>query len=377
MLGVKRDRYKEGYLRKVDRAKGWAWEFRVRVDGKVQYMTLSGAEFPTEKAAKVKLQGLLLKVNEGKVGNLVEAVMFGTLLDRYLAEELPAKASSQGSYTSLIRTWIRPKWGDVALTDMKANAIRTWLLSLPLSSLSKGHIRSLLHKLFDLAMLWEFIPVGRNPVELVKIKGVTKREKEPVILTPEQAMAVIASMPSPYSLMTLTVAALGLRLSEMLGLQWGDFDFTKGSVTIQRNAYRGTIEETKTKSSKAILPLSSELAALLLVWRESLAKEREDEKESPWVFPNPATGLPYLGPSIQQRWLRPAGESIGVKGLGFHSLRHSHKVWLDSLGTPMGVMKDLLRHSAISTTMNVYGATLSDAKREYNQKVTGLLFPTP
>ena len=82
-----RSRYKDGYLRKVKRAKGFAWEFRINVvkDGarKTEYLTLNGAEYPTQKLARQKLQSLLLAVNEGKAANYVQRVYFGTLLDRY------------------------------------------------------------------------------------------------------------------------------------------------------------------------------------------------------------------------------------------------------------------------------------------------------
>ena len=44
----------------------------------------------------------------------------------------------------------------------------------------------MLSKLMELAMLWEYIPVGRNSMELVRVKGSTKRQKEIVILTPDQ-----------------------------------------------------------------------------------------------------------------------------------------------------------------------------------------------
>ncbi len=375
MIGVKRDRYKEGYLRRVKRSKGFAWEFRVNVAGEgTKYLTLSGAEYPSEKAARLKLQSLLLKVNEGNVANYVQVVTFGSLLDRYIEEELPAnKASTRGSYTSLIETHIRPRWAAVPIAEMKANAVKLWLLELPLAPLTRGHIRSLMHKLFDLAMLWEYIDVGRNPIQLVKVRGVTKREKDVVILSTDQAVKIIDKLDEPYSLMTMVVAALGLRLSEMLGLQWSDFDWENKAVTIQRNAYRGAIDEVKTASSKAKLEVADELIELLLDWRVKI--KREGEEECPWVFANPATEVPYLGPSIQQRWLRPAGEAIGVKGVGFHTFRHSHKTWLDAEGTPMGVMKDLLRHSNISVTMNVYGRTQAEEKRRYNAKVVSRLFP--
>lgn len=68
--------------------------------------------------------------------------------------------------------------------------------------------------------------------------------------------------------------------------------------------------------------------------RAALRKRKRPLKkiEFGWLFANPNTGMPYMSPSLQQRWIRPAGEAIGLEGLGFHSLRHSYRTWLESVG---------------------------------------------
>ena len=176
--------------------------------------------------------------------------------------------------------------------------------------MSKGHVRSLMHKLFDLAALWESLPLGRrNPVDIVKIKGVTKRRKESIVLTPEQFRDVMRRLPPHVNTMGIVMGCLGLRSSEAFGLKWSDIDWEQKTIAIQRGAYRGAIEDTKTIFSKDKLPLAPGLADLLLAWK-SLS-------EFEWIFANPATGMPYMSPSLQQRWIRPAGEALGIKGLGF------------------------------------------------------------
>jgi integrase len=223
-----------------------------------------------------------------------------------------------------------------------------------------------MHRLFDLATLWEYLPLERrNPIEIVKIKNVTMRSKESVVLSPEQFRDVVKRLPENVNMIAVTMGCLGLRVSEALGLQWQDIDWERQTVTIKRSAYRGSIDETKTASSRAKLPLHPALAELLKAWQTKCEFE--------WIFANPATGMPYQSPSMQQRWIRPAGEAIGVEGLGFHSLRHSYRSWLDSAGIAPGVTKDLMRHSAISTTFNVYGKALSPEKREANRKVVEML----
>ena len=180
------------------------------------------------------------------------------------------------------------------------------------------------------------------------------------MLTPEQFRAIVFKLPRHVNMLAMTSACLGLRISETLGLQWSDIDWQQGTVIIRRSAYRGSIDDTKNTSYKAKLPLHPGLAEMLLAWKLNCQSE--------WLFANPQTGVPYMSPSLQQRWIRPAGEGLGIEGLGFHSLRHSYRSWLDSVGVPPGVTKDLMRHSAIAITFDLYGRALSPEKREGNRK---------
>jgi integrase len=171
-------------------------------------------------------------------------------------------------------------------------------------------------------------------------------------------------------MMAVVSGCLGLRVSEVLGLRWSDIDLERHKVSIRTSAYRGAIEDTKTVSSNADLPLDPRLEILLKKWRTESGAEFE------WVFANPGTGMPYYSPSLQQKWIRPAAESIGIKGLGFHSLRHSYRSWLDAAGTTPGVTKDLMRHSTIGQSFK-YGRAMSEDKRIANAKVVKALLIAP
>ena len=374
MLNSTTDRYQQGAIRRVKRAKGVAWEFRYYVvesgERVRKVQTFDSAIYKTEKSVRQHLEDFILKLNEKTEYARSAGVTFNALLDRYIDEEMPARHSTKGSYTSIINKRLRPQWGLFLISDIRPADLHAWFQSLALAPVTKGHLRSLMHKLFDLATLWEYLPLERrNPIEIVKIKNVTMRSKESVVLSPEQFRDVVKRLPENVNMIAVTMGCLGLRVSEALGLKWSDIDWELQTVTIRRSAYRGAIDETKTTSSKAKLPLHPVLAELLVVWKTKGASE--------WIFANPSTDMPYQSPSMQQRWVRPAGEAIGIKGLGFHSLRHSYRSWLDSAGIAPGVTKDLMRHSAISTTFNVYGRALSLEKREANSKVIEMLFPTP
>src|SRR5258708_4292390 len=70
-------------------------------------------------------------------------------------------------------------------------------------------------------------------------------------------------------------------------------------------------------------------------------------------------------PAHEERW-----EAAGkYDGIVWHTFRHTYRSWLDDTGPPVGVQQKLMRHAQISTTMNVYGNALMEAKREANTKV--------
>jgi integrase len=86
-------------------------------------------------------------------------------------------------------------------------------------------------------MFWELVPLARNPIGLVEIRGVSKRRKTPFIPTVQQYHAVVGQFEGPYKQMVQVAMCLGLRVSEVLELKWSDFDFE--NLTLQGCAGSG------------------------------------------------------------------------------------------------------------------------------------------
>jgi integrase len=73
--------------------------------------------------------------------------------------------------------------------------------------------------------------------------------------------------------------------------------------------------------------------------------------------------------------LRPAGEKIGLQGVGWHSFRHTYRTLIDDIGTPLGVQQRLMRHADIKTTTNTYGSAFEKTKRRASSRVADLVLP--
>ena len=373
-----RTRYQFGYLRRKCRKRGpdvWVWEYSSKgPDGRRKRDSVivgSVAQFHTEADAWRAAEGFRLQVNASKPA---QEVSFGALVDRYVREKLPRRYSTASKYRSWLIHHVKPKWGNVPIRRVKPLLVEEWLSSLVLAPKSKGHVRSIMHILFNWAMKWELIEIDRmNPMSLVRVEGSSKRLREPRILSVKEFRQLLEQLKEPFRTMCIVAACLGLRASEVVGLQWGDFNWRDLQVHIQRGVVIGRIDEVKTTNSNRSLPVHPHLAELLFEYKAETAPEA---RASDWLFPSPyATGGPRWPWTIQRDHLLPAGIRAGLGPIGWHSFRHSYSTLLRSLQVDLKVQQELLRHSDIRTTMNIYTQAIPDAMREANSRVVEMVLP--
>lgn len=267
-------RYQFGYLRRKPRKRKsdvWVWERNAAApDGRrkreaVIVGTLD--EYPTE--AQAWRAAFRIAVNSGKQD---EEILFGALADRYMRERLPRRHSSASRYRSWITHHVKPKWGGVPIREVKPLLVEEWLMSLDLAPKSKGHVRSIMHILFNWAMKWEFVDIERmNPMSLVRIEGSSKRLRQPRILSVKEFGRLLDALQEPIKTMCIVAACLGLRASELVGLQWGDFDWKALEVHVQRGVVSGRVDEVKTTNSNRRLPVHPHLAELLVEYKAETA----------------------------------------------------------------------------------------------------------
>ncbi len=381
-----RNRYQKGSLRKVRRKSGAeVWEYRFRNHAEpgspMRQITLSALEYPTETKALVRLQEDVLRINDPRAFKAHNKPTLGLVIDRFSTEErleeilrqAPGEAtitdgfswSTAAGYRSYLKKHIKPKWGSTPLAEIHALEVSEWLKSLLLSPKTRGQVRALMHLLFERAMLWGLIELQRNPIELVKVKDSSRRQRKPQILAPEKFRELVAILGEPYKTMVIVAMCTGLRVSEVLALRWEHIDFKAGVMLVQQGVVNGRIGRVKTEASHDEVPLDPAFAAVLKDWRGN--------RTTGLVFPSHVTGGCYYAGIIQRQILKPRGEKIGIVGLGWHTFRHTYRSLLDETGAPIGVQQKLMRHSNVATTMNVYGSSTLRAKQQANSKVVEMV----
>ncbi len=332
-------------------------------------------EYPTKADAQKASEHLRLTANTDNPGEL--NITFGALLDRYTKEEMPERHSTSLAYRSYIETHIRPKWAHLPLTKLVARGasftVEMWLKSLDLAPKTKGNIRNVMAVVFNCAMRWGIIEQGINPLALVRVRGISRRQTEPRILAANEIRSLISALAlEPYHTMVVTALSTGLRCSELFALKWLDIDWERLTVLVRRAIVDGVVGDVKTKYSQSGLPLDAVLAEILFTWKRASQFGRETD----WVFASPmkAGELPLRSTAVLENHIKPAAVTAGIAGsVGWHTFRHTYSSMLRQLGVDLKVQQELLRHADVRTTMNVYTQAVSEQKRAAHSSVVRMV----
>jgi integrase len=247
------------------------------------------------------------------------------------------------------------------------------LKSLDLAPKTKGNIRNVMAVVFNCAMRWGIVDLGTNPIALVRVKDISRRQAEPRILTATDIQALIAALRTePHRTMVIVALSTGLRCSDLFALKWLDFNWDDLSILVRRGIVDSVVGEVKTKYSQAGLPLDPALAEILFTWKRTSVFAREGD----WVFASQykAGELPLRPTAVLEDYIKPASVAAGLgNNVGWHTFRHTYSSTLRQLGVDVKVQQELLRHADIRTTMNIYTQAVSEQKRAAHSSVVRMV----
>jgi len=341
------------------------WQYFWWTDGRRHSKTLG--RFSTKTAAWNTAQVFRTKLPQPQPSS---APTVAALVEHYRAERMPTRYSTRRGYESWLKCHVLPRWGAHVITDVQPRDVELWLMSLPLAPKSKAEVRASLGRLWDFAMWSGNVPVQRNPMSLVTVRGASKRLRQPRSLTAKEFQQFVIQLREPFRTVAVVCVSLGLRISECLALMWSDVDWLNGSLLVQRGIVIGRVAETKTEGSRRSLTLAPEILAVLKTWKMSTQFGSPND----WVFASPSQlgRLPWSYPWTWKMF-QDAAVAAKLETFGTHTLRHTYRSWLDAVGTTIAVQQKLMRHADIRTTMNVYGTVVTDEMSTASGKVARLV----
>lgn len=377
-----RHTFQKGYVSEGFKTRrGIAYKIRYRVptaDGKWKHKSEVLYDLSGRKAARSVLDNRLneaLKRNpeaaELRLRDFVEAYW-----KPYL-ERRNVKPSTRKGYESVLNTHILPVLGDVKLTEVVPLQIEGFLHGKASKGLSGKTIRNILVLLKGIFALAEDNDlIQRTPVRKRHKPNVTRTEKP--VWTPQQVRSIIDNVASQYRPIFVCAALTGLRLGELLGLQWKHIDFTSGKLRIAQSLWNGQLVSPKTKGSIRTLPFGEVLRQTLMPHRQNSLHTRPED----FVFCK-SDGSPLQPDMLRREVLYPTLDRLQIprslRSAGFHTFRHSAGSFVNAETGNLKLAQKLLGHANLSTTADIYTHTSAEAERDaavaVERAIYGDLFP--
>ncbi|HEY7053539.1 MAG TPA: tyrosine-type recombinase/integrase [Mycobacterium sp.] len=210
--------------------------------------------------------------------------------------------------------------------------------------------------------------LASNPVAKVKRPAVARQEAN-YLPAADVTRLLDAARGLRYYVAVLLMASTGLRRGEVSGLRWSDVDLDKGELRVRHTLSRVdgelVLTEPKTERSRRRVPLHAGVVAQLKAWRTQQLQERLAAGDQ-WTDTGVVFATEFgtmVDPRNLLRTVELAAAKAGIEDVGAHTMRHSAAIaWLES-GVHIKAAADLLGHSSISITGDLYGHTSDDTAR--------------
>lgn len=251
----------------------------------------------------------------------------------------------------------------------------------PYSAATTKHHFDTLKNILEYARRFHYIDY--NPCQDLSQKETPKREKKTVdFLDPMDAKRFIQCLedePLFWRTFMNVLIITGLRRGEATALQWGDVDFDKLTITVQRNVTidrnspdKYHVGPTKTEDVRTV-PITHRLLSLL--------KERREDQEGVYgkVFPSAyifnRASDPYtpIYPTEPTRWQSRFTKRHNLPRVSPHDLRHTAATLALEAGANLKEVQNLLGHSDPGTTMKFYAGVTEEAQRRTVDGIEQLL----
>lgn len=255
------------------------------------------------------------------------------------AIEKTKKPSTYKFYKDIFENHLRAAVGDIRLRTFRTVDAQKVLDSISLSHQSLLRIKTGMQALFGHAIRQGFL-TGTNVVREAKAGG-TRSNFEGIAYTAADIQWMLSKLTGTARVVVAVAAFTGLRLAELRGLQWSDFD---GSfLWVRRSVWRKNIGETKTPESKAKVPVIAPLRKVLDAHRKN--------STGTWIFQGVKNGFALHLDNLTRREIHPA---LGDRWRGWHAFRRGLATVLFDLGVDAEVASLILRHSDSAVTRRHY-----------------------
>ena len=290
------------------------------------------------------------------------------------------KQRTYARYKEIIAQHIAPRLGDIELSEITPYALQRYVTTL----LKSGNLRtgkglspnsvntiisvlqSALKTAFSLGMIAEYvgnkIKRPKSAEKKVECFSLSEQKKIERFILQEKNERLFGILLCLYT---------GVRIGELLALEWSDVDINECELRITKSCHYGKdqngkfgriTEVPKTQASVRTIPLPRQLLPYLL--------EAKKKSRSTHVVSNGKNFIPIRS---YQRTFSALLKKLNIEPRGFHSLRHTFATRALECGMDVKTLSEILGHKSATVTLNRYAHSLTKHKREMMNELGKIL----
>ena len=294
-------------------------------------------------------------------------------LENYIRPSV--KIRTYERYKLIIEQHIKGKIGSIELNDLSPLVLQPFITEL----LQSGNRKT--GKGLSASSVNAVISVLKNSLRTAHLLGLTKeytadKLKRPKLKEkPVECFTLAEQKQIEYAIRSCKKDKLygiilclysGLRIGELMALQWSDIDFVEGVLTVSKSCHDGknglVIDEPKTTTSRRMIPLPKQLLPIL--------KGLKKRSNSPFVVSASGSAVSVRS---YQRSFELLLKKLKIPHKGFHSLRHTFATRAIECGMDVKTLSEILGHKNPTVTLNRYAHSLMEHKADMMNRLGKLL----
>ncbi|SDX02237.1 Site-specific recombinase XerD [Lachnospiraceae bacterium KHCPX20] len=347
--------------------------------------------------------------------DLQDGILTGTkitlnqMYSKYIESKTELKESTRNSYMYIYEHFVRDGLGNRNISTIKYSDIKRFYNMLinekGIKANTVDNIHTILHPIFTIAVRDGIIrtnPTDNVMAEVKKSHNYVKPRRRALTIEEQTTLVEFLRQSEQYhhyrNLVTVFLGT-GCRVGEIIGLRWEDIDLENNVISINHNCVYMTrkvykcklhITTPKTKAGCREIPILSEVRKALLdekqfQWEEGISNKEEIDGYSGFVFCS-KTGRTLLPSSInfmlekirlacneweKERAKKENRQPVEIEHFCVHQLRHTFCTRFCENETNVKVIQEIMGHSDIGVTMNIYAEATRDKKKEAFESLEG------
>lgn len=292
------------------------------------------------------------------------------------------RKSTINIYRGYLKNYIEPKLGYLKINDISIKELQSFYDEIiegqELTAKTLKNMHSVIHNCFKEAV--KLGVINNNPSDYVELPTVEKKEVE--ILEDDEILKLKEIISEERLGISILIALdTGLRLGELLALKWNKVDLDENVLKVTHSLSRQAVDEInsakktelvlhepKTQQSKREVPLKEELVNKLIAFKnQQKLRYKENDIEADFVLSNKYAKP--IDPRSIQEFFKKMQEKAKIRKFKFHHLRHTFASRAIKTGVSDKVTSQILGHSNVTTTLNIYTHVSNDMIRNLIDKM--------